>query len=89
MSKKKVLPCGSIVVGVLFGLAGLSFILIYVLEAIISRLGEPDQSLIFWYLPFLLFGLIGIIIGTSGVVYGLNRLKQLNQRDSNDDEEYE
>ena len=76
-------------VGALFALAGLSFVAMYVLEAIISRQGESDQSLIFWYLPFLLFGLIGITIGIGGFVFGANRLKQLHQQGFHTDDENE
>lgn len=49
--------------GVLFMLAGATFCVMYVLEAIIKRLGEADQSLLFWYLPILFIGIFSVMAG--------------------------
>ena len=49
--------------GVVLTLMGLIFIWGYISEAIIARVGEPDQSLLFWYLPLLFVGLFTAGIG--------------------------
>jgi len=81
MDSKKLLPCGALVVGGLITLIGIGFAVMYVLEAIIARLGEADQSLLFWYLPILFMGLIGIIIGLGIGVWGAIRLRQIREQD--------
>lgn len=47
----------------------------YFWEAIIVRMGDPDQSLIFWYLPILFIGIIAVIGGISMLIEGIHRLK--------------
>jgi len=47
-----------ITVSVLVTLSGLLLVAVYISEAVVSRWGEADQSLLFWYLPFLFAGLI-------------------------------
>jgi apolipoprotein N-acyltransferase len=47
--------------GLLLGLTGLGFIAMYVYSALIDRIGDADQSLLFWLLPILFAG-----IGLSG-----------------------
>jgi len=49
-------------------------VVMYISEGIISRIGDPDQSLIFWYLP-LLFA--GIIILTAGIVLFINSYEKI------------
>lgn len=80
MNTKKILPCGALVVGGLITLTGLAFAIMYVLEAIVARLGEPDQSLLFWYLPILFIGLTGIIIGVGIGIWGAIRLSKIQQQ---------
>ena len=75
-NSRKLLPCGALAVGSLITLVGIAFALMYVLEAIIARLGEADQSLLFWYLPILFMGLIGVIIGLGISIWGVNRLRK-------------
>jgi hypothetical protein len=74
---KKALPYGALVIGGLIALTGIACIVMYVLEAVIARLGEADQSLLFWYLPILFIGLIGIFAGAGIGVWGVIRLKKL------------
>jgi len=65
----RVITC--IFLGGLGAVLGLTFILMYVWGAVISRIGEPDQSLLFWYLPILF---LGIAVGGGGIsllVFGL------------------
>lgn len=82
MNSKKILPCGAIVVGGLITLAGIGFAIMYILEAITSRLGEADQSLLFWYLPILFMGFIGILMGAGIGVWGAIRLRQIREQNS-------
>lgn len=82
MSSKKILPCGALVVGLMIILIGMSFAILYVLEAIIFRIGEPDQSLIFWYLPILFIGLIALIVGVGIGLWGMVILRKIQKQDS-------
>jgi len=49
---------------------GIIFVVMYIVEGIVKRIGEPDQSLLFWYLPILFIGVICIITGLSLFVWG-------------------
>ena len=71
MNTKKVLPCGALAFGVLIFLAGVVFVAMYISEAILARVGDPDQSLLFWYLPILFIGITGIILGLVAGILGL------------------
>jgi len=82
MNSKKILPCGALVLGSLIGVAGIAFAVMYVLEAVVARVGEPDQSLLFWYLPILFIGLFGIIIGATIGILGYVSLRKLRQEDT-------
>lgn len=85
MDSKKIFPCGALVVGSLIILIGIGFTVAYVLEAIVARLGEPDQSLLFWYLPILFMGLTGIVIGSGIGVWGVIRLRKIQQQGTSSD----
>lgn len=85
MDSKKIFPCGALVVGSLIILIGIGFTVAYVLEAIVVRLGEPDQSLLFWYLPILFMGLTGIVIGSGIGVWGVIRLRKIQQQGTSSD----
>lgn len=65
----------ALAIGVLMILAGVALILMYVIEAVVMRWGNPDQSLIFWYLPLLFMGLIGAGIGLGIGLWGLRRIR--------------
>ena len=82
MNSNKTLPWGALIVGGLTVLTGIACVVMYVLEAIVGRFGEPDQSLLFWYLPFLLVGFGGIAVGLGIGIWGAVRLKQLRQQDT-------
>jgi hypothetical protein len=56
-------------------LLGVTFIAMYVSEAIVKRTGDPDQSLIFWYLPILFLGVSIAMIGFSSLIWGLKQLR--------------
>ena len=82
MNSKKILPCGALAAGSLITLIGIGLAATYVSEAIIARLGEADQSLLFWYLPILFMGVIGIVIGVVIGVLGVIRLRQIREQNS-------
>ena len=56
-----------IIVRILSGIAlilmGIVFIWAYISEAYFARIGEPDQSLLFWYLPLLFIGMFSTGLG--------------------------
>ena len=81
MTTKRIRPILAITFGILISIIGGLFVAAYILEAIVKRAGEPDQSLLFWYLPFLFMGLIGLIIGTVSGIWGTIRLKKIKQND--------
>lgn len=56
-------------------LAGVTFCAMYVVEAFIKRIGEADQSLLFWYLPILFMGLFSLMAGLGLLAWGRNRKK--------------
>ena len=76
MKSNNILPYSALAFGSLMTFAGAAFVVMYILEAIVARAGEPDQSLLFWYLPILLIGLIGLAIGLGACVWGAIRLKK-------------
>ncbi len=82
MKSKKALPYGSLVIGALIAMIGIACIVMYVLEAIIARIGEPDQSLLFWYLPILFIGIIGIFIGMGIGIWGAIRLRKIRREEA-------
>lgn len=76
-SSNKILAYGALAFGSLMTITGAVFVVIYVIEAIVARAGEPDQSLIFWYLPVLFLGLIGMVIGIGVGVWGFIRSRKI------------
>lgn len=75
MKSDKILTYGVLVSGIILSLSGAAFVIAYILEAIVARTGEPDQSLLFWYLPILFIGLMGMTIGIGIIVWGAVRLR--------------
>ncbi|QKQ25489.1 hypothetical protein [Candidatus Reidiella endopervernicosa] len=65
----------ALLIGGLAAVTGIVFIVLYSLEAFIYRIGEPDQSLLFWYLPILFLGIIALIFGTRSARWGLKHLR--------------
>lgn len=49
--------------GALVFFTGAALVVMYAWNGVITRIGEADQSLIFWYLPVLFMGLILMAIG--------------------------
>ena len=56
---------------------GVAFVSMYVWEAVISRLGDPDQSLLFWYLPILFLGLIASGVGLLLLLRGICQTRNM------------
>ena len=65
--------------GGLIAVLGGIFVGMYFWEAVISRRGEPDQSLIFWYLPILFIGTIAAVAGLSIFRRGLGRIQRMRK----------
>lgn len=57
-------------IAVVLVVVGFSSVAIYVFNAL-PVLGQPDESLLFWLLPFLLFGLAAAGVGAVLVVLWL------------------
>jgi len=71
----RILPVFALTLGASVALVGLALTGSYFWWAVIERWGEADQSLLFWYLPFLLFGLAGVTCGSTACAWGLSRLR--------------
>jgi len=74
MNNGKVISIISIAAGITFLLAGLFGSIFYIFTVIESS-NLADKSLIFWYSPFLLFGIMFIIAGTLCIVMGFKSFK--------------
>jgi len=60
-------------------LTGAVLIYAYVMAAVIARLGDPDQSLLFWYFPILVVGLGFAAGGLALVAAAVQRLRRLRR----------
>ena len=80
MNSKKTWPSIVLISGIVISIVGAILIIGYILEAYVARRGEPDQSLLFWYLPFLFVGFISFVTGLSASVLGFNRLRKINMK---------
>lgn len=63
-------------VGALLVLAGLGFCGMYVVEAFWMRVGEADQSLLFWYLPILFIGILSFMAGLGLLALSRHRRRR-------------
>lgn len=68
-------PIVALALGALAGLCGLFLVGSYVFSAVIDRIGEPDQSLLFWYLPLLFIGFAALALGFGVGAWGVYRLR--------------
>ena len=85
MNSKKIRPSLALIAGLVLTIIGTLLIVGYIMEAYFARIGEPDQSLLFWYLPLLFVGLIAFVTGLSTGIWGFNRLRKVkHQTPSND-----
>lgn len=85
MSKSRHSPKsnGLLILAVVLIVVGLASVAAYVFNAL-PVLGQADESLVFWLLPFLLFGLVSAGIGTVLAVLWL--LLVSTDRDRREDE---
>ncbi len=75
MEQKKLVPYGVTVLGGVVTLVGIIFVFMYFYEGVVIPWGNADQSLIFWYLPILFIGFVGIGFGLAALFWSVNRLK--------------
>lgn len=71
MRQRHIWSIVAFVSGALCLLLGISLIGMYVFSAIIEPLGQPDQSLLFWLVPFLLIGLAATVCGIVLLLLGV------------------
>ena len=81
MNSRKAWPWAAAGCGGVTALTGMAFAARYVLEAVVKRRGEPDQSLLFWYLPILFMGAGGLVLGLAAALWGVRRLRQAEEED--------
>lgn len=63
----------TILAGALITLSGCALVVLYVREAVVIPWGDPDQSLLFWYLPLLMLGVTGVSLGVVLMAWGRGR----------------
>lgn len=73
MNSQKIIPVVSVAAGGLLIITGLIGIVSYIITVIESS-SLADQSLIFWHLPFFLFGFIFLVVGVLFIVMGIRSL---------------
>ncbi len=76
MDRKSIMPYVMITAGALVGLAGAVLVAVYVVEAVVTRIGEADQSLLFWYLPIALVGIGSLALGSGLGFRGVRQLRK-------------
>ena len=74
MTNRKLLPAISVAVGIILIITGLFGIVSYIVTLFESS-NLADQSLIFWHLPFLLFGIVFLTIGILYIVMGFKSFR--------------
>ncbi len=86
MWSERVLPIAATCAGIAAILVGVAMMGAYVLEAVIRRVGEPDQSLLFWYLPLLFIGIMCTMAGIGATAWGVSRLRSSKPSNEGDRE---
>ena len=82
MKTEKIWSFISLIVGIVISAIGIVLIVAYIQEAYIARRGEPDQSLLFWYLPILFMGFIVLGSGLCTIIGRFSCLKKIRQSNS-------
>jgi len=77
---KKLLPWVILAFGILLDLGGLGLVGSYLIEGVFKRLGEADQSLLFWYLPLLMIGVSCLLIGGIATFWGIRQVRNSGKR---------
>jgi hypothetical protein len=78
--KEKILAYGILASGGLLAILGMALVAVYIREAVLARVGEPDQSLLFWYLPILVIGVIAMLIGVGMGAWGVSRMRKMRPK---------
>ena len=78
-NKQKLIPALSFLSGFILALIGVLGVGFYLYSGI-SALDQPDKSVIFWYLPFLFFGIMLVGGGVYFFIIG-NRSRKGNESD--------
>lgn len=79
MTRTKIWPILAVAFGAAFSLVGGGLIFGYIKEALIARIGDPDQSLLFWYLPILFIGIMTTGAGLAACTWGIIRLRGIGR----------
>ena len=80
MNSKKTWPLLALISGIVISIIGAVLIIGYIMEAYVARIGDPDQSLLFWYLPLLFVGFISFVTGLSASIWGFNSLRKIKMK---------
>lgn len=75
MAFRKLFTYVILLIGSLCVMVGLAFSAMYLYGAVIAPWGEADQSLLFWHLPILFFGIFSVILGLAMSFWGINRIR--------------
>jgi hypothetical protein len=78
-NKQKLIPLFSILSGIILALIGLLGIGFYLYSGI-TALNQPDKSALFWFLPFLFFGIMLVGGGVYFFIIGI-RSRKANESD--------
>ncbi len=65
-----------IALALLLTVLGLGFIAMYFREGVIAHWGDPDQSLVFWYLPILFIGIASFVGGMALLLVAGRKFKR-------------
>jgi hypothetical protein len=74
INKQKLIPMLSFLSGIILSLIGLLGIGFYLYSGI-TALDQPDKSVLFWFLPFLFFGIILVGGGVYFFIIGIRSCK--------------
>jgi len=81
MKSNKIWSYSALIMGIVISIIGVVLIAGYFTEGYIAHKGDPDQSLLFWYLPVLLLGFIALVVGLSAGVWGLISIRKIRKQD--------
>lgn len=76
MTPSRILSFFLLIAGILILISGLASVTWYVIAAVVIPWGGPDQSLLFWHLPFLLGGSGLVAVGGAAIWLARERLRR-------------
>ena len=80
MRTEKIVPVLALFFGGVASFVGLFLVAAYSWSAVISRWGDADQSLLFWYLPFLFVGIGCVALGSVAGAWAIRHLRSEGRR---------